>query len=55
VIPYRRVIDNANPRNPHAHLLRARHERPSGYTAAEKRDEFPTPDGGTPRPRITRV
>src|SRR5262249_9089355 len=30
-------------------LLRARHERPSGYTAAEKCDEFPPPHGAYPK------
>jgi hypothetical protein len=30
-----------------------RRERPSGYTAAQKRDEFPPPHGLTPRLRIT--
>src|SRR6516162_9331091 len=37
---------------PAAALLRPRGERPSGYTAAEKCDEFPPPHGLTPRPRI---
>jgi hypothetical protein len=34
-------------------LLRARRERPCGYTAAEKRDELPPPHWLIPRPRIT--
>src|SRR5262249_28615086 len=34
--------------------LRARRERPSGYTTAEKRDEFPPPHGAYPKAvRIT--
>src|SRR5262245_22849272 len=35
---------------PHAlALLRARRERPSGYTAADKCDEFPPPHGADPK------
>ena len=33
VIPYRRVIDNANARNPYAPLLRSRRERPCSRAA----------------------
>ena len=44
VIPYRRVIDNANAQNPYAPLLRARRERPS-RRAAEKGNELPPPHG----------
>src|SRR5262249_26691480 len=32
-----------------ARLLRARRNRPSGYTAAEKCDEFPPPHGAYPK------
>src|SRR5262249_7078510 len=35
--------------HPHCRLLRARRERPSGYTASEKRDEFPSPHGAYPK------
>jgi hypothetical protein len=45
------TVEQADHRHPR--LLRARRERPSGYTAAEKRDEFPPPHGPTQRPRIT--
>src|SRR5262249_60379191 len=33
----------------HRRLLRPRRERPSGHTAAEKRDEFPPPHGAFPK------
>src|SRR5262249_6681230 len=33
----------------HRRLLRARRERPDGYTAAKKCDEFPPPHGGLPQ------
>src|SRR5262249_47711852 len=40
-------VEEANHR--HRRLLRASRERPSGYTAAEKRDEFPPPHGAYPK------
>jgi hypothetical protein len=37
------------PDHRHRRLLRARRKRPSGYTAAEKCDEFPPPHGAYPK------
>ena len=43
------------PDHRHGRLLRARGARPSGYTAAEKRDEFPPPHGAYPKAKDTKT
>src|SRR4029453_9511613 len=43
-----RIHEHADPPHP-LRLLRSRRERPSGYTAAEKCDEFPPPHGAYPK------
>src|SRR5262245_23267423 len=43
----RRAAEKSNHR--HCWLLRARSERPRGYTAAEKCDVFPPPHGADPK------
>src|SRR5262249_28315335 len=45
-IPHRRIIDDADARNPSL-LLRARRERPRGSRAAEQRDELAAPHSMT--------
>src|SRR5262249_45193075 len=47
-VPLRRpAVEEADHR--HRRLLRPRCERPCGYTAAEKCDEFPPPHGASPK------
>jgi hypothetical protein len=51
-LPFWIVIGRAHEHADATHalaLLPARRERPSGYTAAEKRDEFPPPHGAYPK------
>src|SRR5262249_52424795 len=47
-IPVRRCAVE-KPDYRHRRLLRPRRERPSGYTAADKCDEFPPPHGAYPK------
>ena len=48
-----RIVGGTRHEHAERAALRARRQRPSGYTAADKCDEFPPPHGLTPRPRIT--
>src|SRR5262245_37112984 len=43
------------PNHRHRRLLRPRRERPSGYTAADKCDEFPPPHGAYPKAKDCRT
>src|SRR5262249_46897958 len=45
----REVHEHADASHPAGRLLRVRRQRPCGYTAAEKCDEFPPPHGAYPK------